>query len=79
MLPSEAVKHAEQDGLRVRVGCAREDRVAERGELALLVGVLNRAGCADNGIYEQRVVGQLRGVDAVKPAAEFLDGFREFL
>ena len=66
----------------VRVGSTRkgrvEDRVAERGELVFLVRVLNHAGRAYSGVYEQRVVGWLRGTDAVRLFAEFLNRFREF-
>jgi hypothetical protein len=40
--------------------------------------VLNRAGRAYNGVCEQWVVGWLRGIDAVKAFAEFLNRFREF-
>ena len=40
--------------------------------------VLNHAGRAYNGVYEQRVVGWLRGTDAVRLFAEFLNRFREF-
>jgi hypothetical protein len=73
----EAVDQVQENGLGVRVGRVRSDRVehgvAERTDLVFLVRVLDCQGSCHHGIHETVVVRQGLKIEITYPLAEFLD------